>query len=669
MCPVTLGPQAANPVTLEGMAKAFFVTTPIYYVNGDPHVGTTLTTVVADVVARYHRARGEKVVYLTGTDENGTKVAEAAASQGKTAQEWVDFMSQKFIDVFDQMNVSADVFMRTTSEQHHRTVQALFSKLQENGHIYLDKYSGWYDVSSESFVRESDLVDGKSPEGNEVRWVEEENWFFRLSAFGEPLLRHAEANPEFWMPESRRNEVVSFVRSGLRDMCVTRANSGWGIPVPGDSSKVIYVWFDALINYLSASGWPDNPDWEELWPADVHLMAKEIFTRFHATLWPAMLMGAELPLPRQIVAHGWFNFGDEKMSKSKGNVIEPLELADEIVFKTSARPEIARDAVRHALIALMPYEGDSNFTRDEVDRRYNADLANDLGNALNRTLAMMHKFVDGEIQSALPLPIAVEQVTRAKQAFEQAMAEFRVNSALEAALELPRFLNKFIDDHKPWDLAKNQDPSLAGVMNSMIFMLQAAATLLDPVMPTACAEIRRQLAGKPTPPLAWESMAQPATLIAGVKVATPEPIFPRIDPKKKAEMEATQKPTPEPVAAPEKPKKAKFEPPESITIEDFMKVSLKVARVLEAEPVEGSSKLLKLQVMIGEEKRQILAGIQKNYTPMDLIGRQVIVVANLKPAKLMGLESQGMVLAADGPEGSAILLQPESEAPEGTSVH
>ncbi len=649
------------------MPKRFYVTTPIYYVNSVPHVGTTLTTVVADVIARYERLRGNEVTFLTGTDENGTKVAEAAEKNGMSAQQWVDSVSKQFVDVFDGMGVSYDVFIRTSGDEHRKTVQALFSLLQEKGLIYLDKYSGWYDVASEAFVRESDLVDGKSPEGNEVQWVEEDNWFFRLSAFQEPLLAHIEANPDFLLPASRRNEVLSFIKSGLRDMCITRSNSGWGIPVPGDDSKVVYVWFDALINYLTASGWPDNPNWQDVFPADVHLMAKEIFTRFHATLWPAMLMGAGLPLPKHVVAHGWFNFGAEKMSKSKGNVIAPLELASEIVEKTGCAPEIAIDAVRHSLIALLPYEGDTNFTRDEVDRRYNADLANDLGNALNRTLAMTHKFTGGVVTAgAEPLAEAVAHVQSCKANWEQAMTEFRVHSALEAALEIPRFLNKFIDEQKPWDLSKNQDARLPAVMNSMLYMLQSAAGMLECVIPTSCIEIRRQLGfDNPERAAAWQTIGDPRALNYGSTVATPNPIFPRIDPKKKQEMEQESQPEPKPA----KPSKPKFEPPAEITIEDFMKVSLKVARILEAEPVEGSSKLMKLQVLIADEKRQILAGVQKDYTALDLVGRQVIVVANLKPAKLMGLESQGMVLAADGPNGSAILLAPEQEAPEGTAVH
>jgi methionyl-tRNA synthetase len=646
------------------MSKRYTITTPSYYVNSVPHIGTTLTTVVCDATARYQKMRGREVFFLTGTDENGTKVMEAAEKNGEKPQEFVDRISGEFQKVFRAMKVDYDDFLRTTEPRHRRAVTRFFEILQEKGHIFLDKYEGWYDVSAETFVKESDLVDGKSPDGNEVRWVEEQNWFFRLSAFGDALLTHIEANPDFLLPESRKNEVVSFIKGGLRDICITRTNPGWGIPVPGDEGKVVYVWFDALINYISATGWPDNANWQEIWPADVHWMAKEIFTRFHATLWPAMLMAADLPLPEHVVAHGWFTFGEDKMSKSKGNVIAPLELVAEMEAKTGCKHDIAIDAVRHSLAALLPYEGDTNYTRDEVDKRYNADLANDLGNALNRSLSMAHKFAGGVVPDAVIEESATEAIAKAKSAYEAAMSHFKVHAAVESAIGLVRFLNKYIDDRAPWALSKNQDPALAAVLRSMLFCLRAAEGLVRPVMPSAADEIARQLGL--TPLATWDDIGADGSLPAGTKLGYPEPIFPRIDPKRtpeKTEVEAAP--------APPKPKqeKAKFEPPAEIDITDFMKVQLKVARILEAEPVEGSEKLVKLQVLIGEEKRQILAGIRKSYDPLDLVGRQVIVVANLKPAKLMGHESQGMILAADGPGGAAILLQPEQEAPEGTSVH
>jgi methionyl-tRNA synthetase len=649
------------------MPKRYFLTTPSYYVNSVPHIGTTLTTVVCDICARYRKMRGEEVFFLTGTDENGTKVMEAAQANGEQPQEFVDRISGEFQKVFRAMHVEYDDFLRTSEPRHRRTVQRFFEILREKGHIYLDRYQGWYDVSSETFVKESDLVDGKSPDGNEVRWVEEENWFFRLSAFGEPLLARIEADPSFLLPGSRRNEVVAFIQQGLRDLCITRANPGWGIPVPGDEGKVVYVWFDALLNYLSATGWPDE-GWEGIWPADVHWMAKEIFTRFHATLWPAMLMAADLPLPKHVVAHGWFTFGsaDEKMSKSKGNVIAPLELVAEMEQKTGCKPAVAVDAVRYSLAALLPYEGDTNYTREEVDRRYNADLANDLGNALNRSLSMAHKFVGGIVPEGSCEPEALAAIATAKSEFEALMEEFRVDAAVEAAWGLVRFLNKYIDTRAPWALAKNTDPALASVIRSMLLCLRASEGMVRPIMPVAADEIARQLGLAPTTD--WSVIGHETSLPSGTNLASPEPIFPRIDPKAatvgQAVADAAAK-----APAPANASKPKFEPPAEIDITDFVKVNLRVARILEAEAVEGSEKLVKMQVLVGDEPRQIIAGIRKSYDPPDLVGRQVIVVANLKPAKLMGLESRGMVLAADGPDGGAILLTPEQEAPEGTSVH
>jgi len=649
------------------MPKRYFLTTPSYYVNSVPHIGTTLTTVICDVCARYRKMRGEEVFFLTGTDENGTKVMEAAEANGEKPQEFVDRISGEFQKVFRAMHVEYDDFLRTSEPRHRKAVQRFFEILREKDQVYLDQYQGWYDVSSETFVKEADLVDGKSPDGNEVRWVEEENWFFRLSGFGEALLARIEADPTFLLPATRRNEVVSFIQQGLRDICITRANPGWGIPVPGDEGKVVYVWFDALINYLSATGWPDE-GWESIWPADVHWMAKEIFTRFHATLWPAMLMAADLPLPKHVVAHGWFTFGtaEEKMSKSKGNVIAPLELVAEIEKKTGCKPAVAVDAVRYSLAALLPYEGDTNYTRDEVDRRYNADLANDLGNALNRSLSMAHKFVNGQVPDGECEAEALAAIAQAKSEFESAMEEFRVNAAVEAAWGLVRFLNKYIDTRAPWVLAKNGDPALASVMRSMLLCLRASEGMVRPIMPFAADEIARQLGVPPTKD--WDAIGKESKLPGGGELSPPEPIFPRIDPKTASVGQAVAEAAAA-APAPSKAPKPKFHPPAEIEIGDFMKVKLQVARILEAEAVEGSEKLVKMQVLVGDEQRQIIAGIRKSYDPPDLVGRQVIVVANLKPAKLMGLESQGMVLAADGPDGGAILLTPEQEAPEGTSVH
>lgn len=651
------------------MAKRFLITTPIYYVNSVPHVGHALTMLVCDAEARWHRMKGEEVLFVTGTDENGLKVKEAAEAKGKDPHAFVDEISKGFLDCWDSLNFSYDDFIRTTEPRHAKAVQALFTILKDKGYVYQDTYEGWYDVSSETFVREADLVDGKSPDGNEVRMVKEDNWFFRLSAFGDRLLEWINSRPDVLLPESRRNEVISFINQGLRDICISRSNPGWGIPVPGDEGKVVYVWFDALINYVAATGWPDQEGWDNTWPADVHWMAKEIFTRFHATLWPAMLMAADLPLPGTVIAHGWFTFGDSKMSKSKGNVIAPAELRDHFVEVAGCTPELAVDAVRFSLARSLPYEGDSNFTYDEVHKHYNSDLANDLGNALNRTLSMAHKFVGGAVPEGGLEAEADKAVKTAIQKTAAGFAAHRVDLAAEAALDLIRWLNKYVDVRAPWNLAKNNDPSLPSVIKSMLFALRTAEGLLAPILPTACAKMAEQMGLAPL--TTWDEVGTEASLPAGTKLQSPSPLFPRIDLKKlAADAQAAAAAAPkEEKKVEKKPSKPKFEPPAEIEFMDFAKVSLKVARIIEAEPLEGSEKLVKLQVAIGDEKRQILAGIKKSYAPVDLIGRQVIVVANLKPAKLMGHESQGMLLAADDVDGSPILLEPDREAPEGTSVH
>jgi methionyl-tRNA synthetase len=586
---------------------------------------------------------------------------EAASQSGESPQAFVDRISQAFVSCWSDLDIQYDDFIRTTEPRHQEAVQALFSILQSKGFIYQDKYEGWYDVSSETFVKESDLVDGKSPDGNEVRWVSEDNYFFKLSAFEDRLLQHIQANQTFLLPESRKNEVVSFIKQGLRDICITRTNPGWGISVPGDEGKVVYVWFDALINYLSATGWP-NSGWQELWPADVHWMAKEIFTRFHATLWPAMLMAADLPLPKTVIAHGWFTFGESKMSKSKGNALYPADLVSHFVA-AGCDPAVAVDVVRFSLARSLPYEGDTNYTLEEVERQYNSDLANDLGNALNRSLSMAHKFCGGVVPDAPVEPEILEFVQDLKARAESEFEVYRLNEALACALEVVRNLNKYIDSRAPWALAKTNDPSLGEVIRTMLFCMRTAEGLIRPFMPSAADVIASQL--NLAPLTAWNQIAQSSSLPIGTVLNEPRPIFPRLEIKQK-EKEA---PIPKPEKSSKEPKKAMPETPAIIEFPDFVKVQLKIGRIIEAEPIEKSEKLLKLQVMVGEEKRQILAGIKKKYSPIDLIGRQVVVVANLKPAKLMGEESQGMLLAADDVDGSPILLQPETEAPDGTSVH
>lgn len=647
------------------MAKRHYVTTPIYYVNGAPHIGTALTTVVCDFERRYRAMRDEPAWFLTGTDENATKVVEAAVAAGKETMPFVDEMADRFRQEWAYLGIAYDDFIRTTEPRHAAAVQRIFEILRDNGYVYLDTYEGWYDVSAETFVRDADVKDGLSPDGNPVRKVSEENWFFKLSAFGDKLLAHIESNPTFLLPETRKNEVVSFVKQGLRDMCITRKNPGWGIPVPGDPDRVVYVWFDALINYLAATGWPE-PGWEELWPADVHWMGKEIFTRFHATLWPAMLMGAGLPLPTTVIAHGWFTYSGEKISKSKGGgMITPMELAASLVESAGCTEEVAIEAVRYALAAFLPYEGDKDFSVEEVERRYNSDLANDLGNALNRSLAMTHKFVEGIVPAAVVEESALSQSLAAKSEVESLVAALRWDEAVDRTIGLVRFLNKYIDDRAPWALAKAEDPALGGVLRSMLHCVRTAEGLIRPIMPKAADAIAEQLG---LAPLArWADIADPNSVPTGTRVGQPTPLFPRIDIKKSQPIKPA-KPAMEPTKPAQPTPPAPVIEANEITIDDFARVQLRVARVLEAEAIEGSDKLLKLQVLIGDERRQLVAGIKTSYEPIDLVGRQVVVVYNLKPAKLRGVESQGMVLAATDDDGAAILLQPDRETPEGAKV-
>jgi len=643
------------------MSKKYTITTPIYYVNSVPHIGTALTTLAADVTSRYEKMRGREVFFLTGTDENGLKVKEAAEKVGKDPMLFVDEISSKFKEIWPGLFIEFDDFIRTTEPRHRDAVQTFFSILQEKGFIYSGSYEGWYDVSTETFYKESDLVDGLSPDGNPVRWVKEDNYFFKMSAFQEQLLAHIDANPLFILPESRKNEVLSFIHQGLRDVCISRANPGWGIPVPGDDSQVVYVWFDALINYVAASGWP-NPGWENIWPAEVQWMGKDILTRFHATLWPAMLMGVGLPLPETLVGHAWLLMGTEKISKSKGNVVAPLDLATELAARSGCSSQVAVDAVRYYMASVMPIDTDATFTHDSFDRLYNVDLANDLGNALNRSLAMSHKFVAGTIPGGEVEADAAQAIADSKSKFETAMLTFRVDQAADAALSVVRFLNKYIDTRAPWALAKKEDPALPAVLRSMLLCLRTAEGLIRPIMPKTADAIAAQMGLEPLSK--WEAIGTEASLPAGGTLSQPQPIFPRLEIAKQEQPKKMEQPKPQPVQAPVK----EAEVPTEISIDEFVKVKLKVGRVLEAEPIDGADKLLKLQIMIGEEKRQIVAGIRKNYSPVDLIGRQVIVCVNLKPVKLRGVESNGMLLAATDDDGGAILLQPEREAPEGTGV-
>ncbi len=652
--------------------KTFYITTPIYYVNGVPHVGSATTTVLCDAIARFHRLRGDKTFFLTGTDENAPKVAAAAASAGTETLRFADSVSQRYRDCWEFLHISQDDFIRTTERRHADAVAEVFRRLQAQGDIYAGKYEGWYSVSDETFFVESEVENGRAKEtGAAVEWVSEDNYYFRLSAYNDRLLDHIEAHPEFLQPDTRRNEVLAFIKSGLRDVVISRRNTGWGIPVPGDPSQVIYVWFDAVINYLTATGWPDNAAWDTVWPADVHLVGKEIYTRFHATLWPAMLMGLNLPLPQTVLGHGWWLIGGEKGSKSKGNIPTPQEVVTQIVEKSGADEEAAKDALRYYLLRDISFTSDAEFSVDNlVEKRYNPDLCNKLGNLLNRTLKMLAQYENGVVphgsaeRTADGVLASLSRETT--QDVERAMLALDPAAALAAIWKLIEAGNGDIDTTAPWKLHKAGDAQgVADALYAALETTRIAAVYLTPFLPHTAGVIRRQLGLGDVPLADWNAETLWGGLPGGTRTEEAQPIFPRIDTKKsdaknqvpkkepKPKMEETPPPPPtltETAAVPATP---------TITIEDFAKVQLKIGEIKTADRVEGATKLLRLTVDIGEDApRQILAGIAESYAPESLPGRKIVVVANLAPRKLRGFESQGMLMAATDAEGHAILLHP-----------
>jgi methionyl-tRNA synthetase len=637
--------------------KRYYITTPIYYVNDKPHIGHALTTVAADVNARYQKMRGREVMFLTGTDENGPKIVDAAEKAGKTPQQLVDELSTEFRELWTGLGIEFDDFIRTTEPRHKAAVQEVFKRLREKGDVYEGQYEGWYCVPDETFWRPNEVEDGLCPNPEcrrAVEWVTERNFFFKLSAYADRLTEYINANPGFIRPEGRRNEVLRFIESGLRDACITRANNGWGITVPGDDTRVFYVWFDALINYLTATGWPEK-DGGDLWPADVQWMGKDILVRFHATLWPAMLMGLGLPLPKVLIGHGFMNFGGEKMSKTRGNVVGPAQLARELAERAGCSPEMAVDAVRYYDMREMPYASDSTFTQEAFDNRYNFDLANDLGNAIHRTVAMTHKFVDGMVPDADADPAFANAIKERVLVYEAAMEGLRLDQAIAAAFEAVSALNRYIDEMAPWSLAKKGDAvALNAVMRTMLETGRVIGTLIAPFMPAAAKHIHSQLGFAASG--AWEEAGRFDLLKPGTKLPEPQAAFPRLQPP-------TEKPAEKPV-----PKEEPKVEPEYLSFEEFQKVELRIADIVSAERVAGADKLLKMTIRLGDEERPLVAGIALAYEPADLVGKQIVIVANLKPAKIRGELSQGMLLAAVKADGQPILLSPMSEAPSGAKV-
>ncbi|RYG72705.1 methionine--tRNA ligase [Lentibacillus lipolyticus] len=647
--------------------KTFYITTPIYYPSGNLHIGHAYSTVAGDAMARYKRLRGYDVMYLTGTDEHGQKIQRKAEEAGKEPQAYVDDIVSGIQELWKKLKITNDDFIRTTEERHKRVVAQIFDQLVQQGDIYLDEYEGWYCTSCESFFTERQLDEGACPDcGGPVEKVKEESYFFKMSKYVDRLLAFYEENPEFIQPETRKNEMLNnFIKPGLEDLAVSRTTFDWGIKVPGDPKHVIYVWIDALTNYITALGYGSGDDdrYRKYWPADVHLMSKEI-VRFHTIYWPIMLMALDLPLPKKVFSHGWILMKDGKMSKSKGNVVDPVQLID--VY--------GLDALRYYLLREVPFGSDGVFTPEGFVERTNYDLANDLGNLLNRTIAMISKYFDGNMPAYIAAETDIEKSLEDLQQetaenVENAMDNMQFSVALSSLWQLISRTNKYIDETEPWKLAKDaaNNERLGNVMAHLAESLRKIAIMLQPFLTEAPEEIFRQLGIQDDSLKAWDSIRQDGMLKEGTAVQKGSPIFPRLDvdkevqaikammqKPKKEEEERSQEPVPE--------------QKEEVAIDDFMKLDMRVAEVLEAEPVKKTDKLLKLQLDVGTDKRQVVSGIAEHYQPEDLVGRKVICVTNLKPVKLRGEKSEGMILCGEDTQGQLVLTSVEQSLPNGSVV-
>ncbi|WP_330953606.1 methionine--tRNA ligase [Staphylococcus pseudintermedius] len=644
----------------------FYITTPIYYPSGNLHIGHAYSTVAGDVIARYKRLQGFDVRYLTGTDEHGQKIQEKAQNAGMSELDYLDGMIKDIKALWEKLDISNDDFIRTTERRHTEVVEKIFEKLLSKGDIYLGEYEGWYSVPDETFYTETQLVDpvyedgkivgGKSPDsGHEVELVKEESYFFKLSNYTDRLLAFYDAHPEFIQPPSRKNEMINnFIKPGLEDLAVSRTSFNWGVKVPSNPKHVVYVWLDALVNYVSALGYLTDDDhlFRQYWPADIHLMAKEI-VRFHSIIWPIILMALDLPLPKKVFAHGWVLMKDGKMSKSKGNVMDPNVLID----------RYGLDATRYYLMRELPFGSDGVFTPEAFVDRTNFDLANDLGNLVNRTISMINKYFDGELPAyqgpTHELDEEMEQMALdTVRAYHESMDKLQFSVALSTVWKLISRTNKYIDETTPWILAKDesQKVALGNVMAHLVENIRFAAVLLRPFLTHVPYQIFEQLHIHNEALHGFEGLATYGQLTEPIMVTEkPQPIFPRLDVEAEVSyIKASMQPPKEESVEEEVPAKAQ------IDIKDFDKVEIKAATIINAEKVKKSNKLLKIQVDLGYEKRQIISGIAQFYAPEDIIGKKVAVVTNLKPAKLMGQKSEGMILSAEKDDVLTLISLPNA---------
>lgn len=643
------------------MAEKFYITTPIYYPSDKLHIGHSYCTVATDTMARYKRLRGYDVKFLTGTDEHGQKIERIAEKQGVTPKQYVDKIVAGVKELWKELDISYDQFIRTTDDYHVAAVQKIFKQLYDQGDIYKSEYEGWYCTPCESFYTDVQLVDGKCPDcGREVERLKEESYFFKLSKYQDRLIKHIEEHPEFIQPQTRQNEMINnFLKPGLEDLCVSRTTFNWGIPVTFDDKHIVYVWVDALSNYITALGYgsDDDSEFKKYWPADIHVVGKEI-VRFHTIIWPAMLMALNLPLPKQVFGHGWLIIDGGKMSKSKGNVVDPKVLVD----------RYGVDSIRYFLLREIAFGQDGNFTNEALIQRINSDLANDLGNLVSRTVGMIDKYFGGKLpadREATEFDASLMETAKAVALkTEDLLDKMLFSDALAEIWTLIRRANKYVDETQPWILAKDEEQKtkLANSLYNLAEAIRIVSVLIQPFMPNTPKLIWEQLGINDDALKVWDSAKVWGALPAEVTITKGNVIFPRIDMKKElAELEAAMKAAQaasvanQEKQAEKKAEEASEEAVPEITIDDFAKIKLKVGTVIASEKMEGSKKLLKNQIKIGNETRQILSGISPHYTPEDMVGKKVIVLTNLPPRKMMGEMSYGMILAAEDENGTLSL--------------